>query len=88
MKEINFYCDGACKGNGKENSIGGWGSHSFDIDMSIHGGEIGTTNNRMELLAAIRTLQWIIKNRSIDRSIVKIHQLIKNYIKFILILIM
>jgi ribonuclease HI len=37
--------------------------------MSIHGGEIGTTNNRMELLAAIRTLQWIIKNRSIDRSI-------------------
>ena len=68
MKEINFYCDGACKGNGKENSIGGWGSHSFDIDMSIHGGEIGTTNNRMELLAAIRTLQWIIKNRSIDRK--------------------
>ena len=66
MKEINFYCDGACKGNGKENSIGGWGSHSFDIDMSIYGGEVNTTNNRMELLAAIRTIQWIIKEHLID----------------------
>lgn len=87
MKEINIYCDGACKGNGKTDSIGGWGSHSFDIDMSIYGGELGTTNNRMELLAAIRTLQWIIKNRLIDKhnpsgnnEIYKIHT-DSNYVK-------
>lgn len=66
MKNIEIYCDGACKGNGKADAIGGWGAHSAEMNMEIYGGEIGTTNNRMELLAAIRTLQWIIKNRSID----------------------
>jgi len=55
MKQVNLYTDGACRGNpGK----GGWGAilvyGKYEKEMS--GGERETTNNRMELLAAIEGL--------------------------------
>ena len=55
MKEVSLYTDGACRGNpGK----GGWGAilvyGKFEKEMS--GGEPLTTNNRMELMAAIAGL--------------------------------
>ena len=55
MKEVKLYTDGACRGNpGK----GGWGAilvyGKYEKEMS--GGEALTTNNRMELLAAIEGL--------------------------------
>lgn len=55
MKEVSLYTDGACRGNpGK----GGWGAilvyGKFEKEMS--GGEPLTTNNRMELIAAIEGL--------------------------------
>lgn len=55
VKEVYLYTDGACRGNpGK----GGWGAilkyGKFQKEMS--GGEPMTTNNRMELLAAINGL--------------------------------
>ena len=55
MKEVQLYTDGACRGNpGK----GGWGAilvyGKYEKEMS--GGEALTTNNRMELLAAIEGL--------------------------------
>ena len=55
MKEVSLYTDGACRGNpGK----GGWGAilvyGKFEKEMS--GGERVTTNNRMELMAAIEGL--------------------------------
>ena len=56
MKEVFLYTDGACRGNpGK----GGWGAilvyGMYEKEMS--GGEPLTTNNRMELMAAISGLE-------------------------------
>lgn len=55
---LNIYVDGACKGNP---GVGGWGVHII-YEHSVHnfcGGEENTTNNRMELLAAIRALEFL-----------------------------
>jgi ribonuclease HI len=53
---IEIFTDGACKGNP---GPGGWGAviRSGDREREISGGEPLTTNNRMELLAAIRALE-------------------------------
>lgn len=56
MKEIEIHTDGACLGNP---GPGGWGvllrygAH----EKTLSGGEADTTNNRMELMAAIRALE-------------------------------
>ena len=53
---IEIFTDGACLGNpGK----GGWGvlMRWHDIEKELSGGELKTTNNRMELMAAIRGLE-------------------------------
>lgn len=55
MKKIRIYTDGACSGNpGK----GGWGAILVykNNEKEISGGEIKTTNNRMELTAVINAL--------------------------------
>ena len=54
--EIIIYTDGACKGNP---GIGGWGAvikFSNNIEKRIYGYNNETTNNRMELTAAIMSL--------------------------------
>ncbi|UNU73325.1 DNA polymerase III subunit epsilon [Moraxella nasovis] len=55
------YTDGACKGNGKNSqAAGGFGVHIHHTDGNIEniwGGDADTTNNRMELMAAIVALQ-------------------------------
>jgi ribonuclease HI len=52
MKRVELYTDGACRGNP---GPGGWGAilvyHGKEKELS--GGEASTTNNRMELMAAI-----------------------------------
>ncbi|RYX90411.1 MAG: ribonuclease HI [Comamonadaceae bacterium] len=55
MNQIHIYTDGACKGNP---GPGGWGVllQSGDTVKELFGGELGTTNNRMELLAVIEAL--------------------------------
>ncbi|MBC7378972.1 MAG: ribonuclease HI [Burkholderiaceae bacterium] len=55
MNQIEIYTDGACKGNP---GPGGWGVllKSGDTVKELYGGELGTTNNRMELLAVIEAL--------------------------------
>lgn len=55
-KVVEIYTDGACKGNP---GIGGWGAllKYAGHEREIFGGEKLTTNNRMELLAAIRALE-------------------------------
>lgn len=55
-KRVEIFTDGACKGNP---GPGGWGvSLHFNGEVrEFFGGEPVTTNNRMELLAAIRALQ-------------------------------
>ena len=60
---INIYTDGACSGNP---GIGGWGAVIFfnsDDVVFLNGGESITTNNRMELTAAIKSIAYF-KNRS------------------------
>ncbi len=52
---ITLYVDGACRGNGKDVAVGGWGAYiqHGSEEHKIYGGELQTTNNRMELMAAI-----------------------------------
>jgi ribonuclease HI len=61
MKKIVMYTDGACRENP---GPGGWGVwlQSGDHERELFGGESPTTNNRMELKAAIRGLE-ALKNR-------------------------
>jgi Ribonuclease HI len=56
MKEVTIYTDGACSGNP---GPGGWGAILLygNHRKELSGGEAMTTNNRMELLSAIRALQ-------------------------------
>ena len=53
---IEIYTDGACRGNP---GMGGWGAllRYQDIKKEIKGAEVDTTNNRMELTAAIEALR-------------------------------
>ena len=55
MNEVIVYTDGACKGNP---GPGGWGVllKSGGTEKELYGGEPGTTNNRMELMAVIQAL--------------------------------
>jgi len=56
MKAVIVYTDGACRGNP---GPGGWGAvlRYNGHEKKLHGGEHATTNNRMELMAAIRALE-------------------------------
>lgn len=56
MKHVNIYTDGACRGNP---GVGGWGAILVynGHERELSGGETCTTNNRMELTAAIRALE-------------------------------
>jgi len=57
---IDIFTDGACSGNP---GPGGWGAilRSGAHEKEISGGEKQTTNNRMEMMAAIRALQSLKK---------------------------
>lgn len=58
MQKVNIYTDGSCKADGR----GGWGALirvSDDHEHEISGCERRTTNNRMELLAAIKALAFL-----------------------------
>ena len=65
MLEIFAYTDGACSGNP---GPGGWGvilqakeDHNIIKERELYGGELETTNNRMELMAAISSLENLEK---------------------------
>jgi len=55
LNEVVIYTDGACKGNP---GPGGWGAwlKSGASEKDLFGGELNTTNNRMELTAVIEGL--------------------------------
>jgi ribonuclease HI len=54
--QVVIHTDGACSGNP---GPGGWGAvlHFKDQEKELWGGELQTTNNRMELMAAIQALE-------------------------------
>lgn len=53
---VEIFTDGACKGNP---GVGGWGAllQTMGKERELCGGEPQTTNNRMELMGAIRALE-------------------------------
>jgi ribonuclease HI len=65
----NLYTDGACSGNP---GPGGWGTVAYFDDGSCHelGGRDGaTTNNRMEMQAAISALQFFASTQQTDQCV-------------------
>ncbi len=56
MPAVEIFTDGACRGNP---GPGGWGAllRAGDTEKELWGGERETTNNRMELTAAIKGLE-------------------------------
>lgn len=64
-KQVTIYTDGACSGNP---GAGGWGAVLIygDKEKKISGGEIHTTNNRMELMAPIKALEALKSPCHID----------------------
>ena len=80
MPELFAYTDGACSGNP---GPGGWGvllrameGDTVLKERELSGGEAGTTNNRMELLAAINALE--VLDRASDITIVTDSAYVKN----------
>jgi len=61
-RKIEIYTDGACRGNP---GPGGWGALLVfgDREKELYGAEAETTNNRMELLAAINALESLRHDR-------------------------
>src|SRR4029079_176641 len=65
LPKVLIYSDGACSGNP---GPGGWGAvlMSGTHRKEISGGEVLTTNNRMELLAAISALEALKKRSNVE----------------------
>ena len=63
---ISIYTDGACSGNP---GIGGWGVvilRSLEKPIYLNGGEMDTTNNRMELTAAINSILYFEDKNNLE----------------------
>ena len=63
MAILKIYTDGACSGNQNEENIGGWGAvlEYGTAQKELYGGEINTTNNKMEMTALIEALSALKK---------------------------
>ena len=62
---VTIYTDGACSGNP---GPGGWGAILIfnGVEKELNGGEVQTTNNRMELMAAIMALEALKRGVAAD----------------------
>ena len=65
LPNVTIYTDGACSGNP---GPGGWGAilKFGEVAKELKGGELHTTNNRMELMAAISALEALKRPCSVD----------------------
>ena len=65
MKKVTIYTDGACSGNP---GAGGWSAILFykDTKKEISGYDPNTTNNQMELTAAIKALDMLKESCEVD----------------------
>jgi ribonuclease HI len=64
-KRVTLFTDGACSGNP---GPGGWGVLMIygEARKTLNGGEAQTTNNRMELTAAIQALESLTRPCAVD----------------------
>ena len=62
---VTIHTDGACSGNP---GPGGWGAvmRYCDAEKELSGGAPETTNNRMELMAAIMALEALTRPMAVD----------------------
>ena len=62
---ISIFTDGACRGNP---GPGGWGVLIVleGEEITLYGGENNTTNNQMEMMAAIKALEYFQEKKSIE----------------------
>jgi len=69
--KIDIYTDGSCIGNP---GPGGWGTIILigDQEIELSGSEPDSTNNRMEMMAMIKALEWIRSESGISHD--KINQ--------------
>jgi ribonuclease HI len=73
---FDIYCDGSTRGNGYENSVGAWAYVILEGGIKVTQGceaETNTTNQRMELTAAIKALEYAVYNYlcpNIDKIVV------------------
>jgi len=65
VAKVEIYTDGACKGNP---GPGGWGAllRWNGHEKELFGGEPDTTNNRMELMAAIKAIEALTRETEAD----------------------
>jgi ribonuclease HI len=65
VKQVVIHTDGACRGNP---GPGGWGAllHYNGRDKALKGAERETTNNRMELMAAIMALEALTESCRVE----------------------
>ena len=65
MKKVSIWTDGACSGNP---GPGGWGAliRFGEHEKELEGGDFETTNNRMELMAAIEALNALKHSCEVD----------------------
>ena len=63
LNVLEIHTDGACSGNQNDENVGGWGAilKYNSNEKELFGGEVNTTNNRMELMALLRAFQAINK---------------------------
>lgn len=86
MKYVKIYSDGACSGNP---GPGGWGAYIIEESgvSEIYGYELETTNNKMELMAAIKALESLTESCQVDLYTdskyvqMGISQWVKNWLK-------
>jgi len=67
--EINIFTDGSCN---PVHKIGGWAAIIIfdEQEILLKGKELNTTNNRMELLSVIKSLEYLEKQDLTDRRII------------------
>jgi ribonuclease HI len=65
VDKVIIYTDGACRGNP---GPGGWGAlmKYNGTEKELYGGEDNTTNNRMELMAAIKALEALTRSCTVN----------------------
>lgn len=80
MNSTIIYTDGGCRGNP---GPGGWAYiiKNESIEISRSGGDLYTTNNKMELTAVIRSLEAVVKDSELAQRGIELHtdsQYVKN----------